>query len=224
MLRAAIFDFDGTIADTIPALCKGVNLTMKHFGFPLHTEADVLRFINHGARDLICRAMPEPLRSDEELLERVFTQYQKDYGSVHLDTRRAYDGMLEAMEEIRSTLGLRIAVLSNKPDLFLKGLCEQILPEGLCTVVRGISDSRLTKPNPALTQEVLDAIGVCAEECVMIGDSDVDVAVAEKAGLYHIGVTWGYRSEEALRERGATRLAATPAELVERVTALQREA
>ena len=223
MLRAAIFDFDGTIADTIPALCTGVNLTMKHFGFPLHTEADVLTFINHGARDLIRRAMPAQLQSDAELLERVFTQYQKDYGSVYLDTDCAYDGMVEAMTAIRDSLGLQIAVLSNKPDTFVKGLCEQILPAGLCAVARGVTEPSVTKPNPALTQEVLDALGVRAEECVMIGDSDVDVAVAEKAGLYHIGVTWGYRSEDALRERGATRLAATPEALVEQVRRLQQE-
>ena len=223
MLRAAIFDFDGTIADTIPALRRGVNLTMEHFGFPLHTNEDILRFINHGARDLICRAMPEHLQADKALLDRVFAQYQKDYGSTYLDTTCAYDGMIEAMTAIKETLGLTLAVLSNKQDPLVRVLCEQILPAGLCVCVRGVGADGLTKPNPTLTQVVLDALGARAEECVMIGDSDVDVAVAEKAGLHHIGVTWGYRSEEALRARGATRFAATPEQLVDAVAALGKE-
>ncbi|MBE6601906.1 MAG: HAD family hydrolase [Ruminococcaceae bacterium] len=213
MLKAIIFDFDGTIADTLPALCEGVNLTMAKYGYPLHDEAAILRFINNGARKLIQRAMPEHLQADEELVTRVLADYDAFYGQVYHHTDRAYDGLIDVIRALHDDLGLQIAVLSNKQDAFVKRLCAQILPNGYCQAAVGVTQGMPTKPDARLTQSVLDTLGVAASECVMVGDSDIDLRTAQNAGLHHVCVTWGFRDEAFLREKGAEQLAHTPQEL-----------
>lgn len=214
MQKAIIFDFDGTIANTISAIREGVNLTMEKYGYPQHTDGDVLTFINNGARMLIKRAMPAGLRDDEELVTRVLADYDGFYGTVYHHTDTAYDGVIEAICELHRR-GWKIAVLSNKQDLFVKRLCEQILPEGICEVAMGVAAGQPTKPDARLTQALLDRLGVSPEHCVLVGDSDIDFLTAQNAGLLHVGVTWGFRSEEFLREKGVKHLAHTPQELVD---------
>ncbi len=215
MIRAVIFDLDGTIANTISAIREGVNLTMEKYGYPKHDDAAILTFINNGARELIRRAMPAEYREDEALVSRVLADYDALYGTVYLHTDRTYDGIGELVAELHDSLGLKIAVLSNKQDPFVKALTAQLLPTCHCEAAQGVIYGKPTKPDRYLADLVAQKLGVSAEECVMVGDSDVDIRTAENAGMTHIGVSWGYRDEAFLRERGAKRVAATPAELLD---------
>ncbi|MBQ9131372.1 MAG: HAD family hydrolase [Clostridia bacterium] len=221
MIRAIIFDFDGTLADTVSALCEGVNLTMKRYGYPTHTNGDILRFINNGARELIRRAMPRHLQGDEDLIGRVLADYNRDYATVYLHTDRAYDGVAELVEQLHGQ-GYRIGVLSNKQDLFVRELSRQILRPGSYDATQGVVAGKPTKPHPYLAERIAAELGVAPHECVMVGDSDVDVATAQRAGMTHVGVTWGFRDEAFLREHGATRLAHDPAELAEIIKSLNQ--
>ncbi len=215
MIRAIIFDFDGTLANTIPALCEGINLTMRRYGYPEHTHGNILQFINNGARELVRRAMPEALRTDEEQVTRVLADYDDCYRTVYLHTTEAYPGVRELVERLHSQYGLKIGVLSNKQDPFVKGLCRQVLSPGSFDVAQGVIPGKPTKPDPYLTGLVAEALEVPLPECAVIGDSDVDIRTAEAAGALHIGVTWGYRNEQFLRAAGATRLAHSPDELLQ---------
>ncbi len=214
MLKAIIFDFDGTLADTIPALCEGINQTMQLYGYPTHQDADILRFINNGARELVRRAMPKQLQGDEELVSRVLSDYDKQYSKVYLHTDRTYAGVRELVEYLHRELKLKIGVLSNKQDRFVKGLCRQVLAPDSYDTAQGVIAEKPAKPDPYLAHLVADALGVSPEECAMVGDSDVDIHTAKNAGMLHLGVTWGYRDEAFLRASGATRLANTPDELL----------
>ena len=222
MIRAILFDFDGTVADTISALQEGVNRTMRRYGFPEHTYEDILDFVNHGARDLIRRSMPEALREDEELIDRVFADYNRDYEQVYLLTDHAYDGVAELIARLHGQ-GYRIGVLSNKQDRFVKGLCAAVLQEGSYDAAQGMVAGQPGKPHPYLAEKISAELGVLPQECIMIGDSDVDVATAENAGMTHVGVTWGFRSEAFLREHGATNVARTPEELEMLIAALSQK-
>lgn len=215
MVKAVIFDLDGTIADTIGAICEGVNLTMQKYGYPPHTESRVQSFINNGARELIRRAMPKELQTDEDLVTRVLADYTSDYASVCLHTDRTYDGIVELVEALRSRFGVKIAVLTNKPDALARMLIEQLLPMGRCDVTQGVIPDRPTKPDPYLSNRVMAEMGVQPDECVMIGDSDVDIRTAALAGMRHVGVSWGYRDEVFLRGHGATCVVHHPSEVIQ---------
>ena len=213
--KAVIFDFDGTVADTIPAIREGVNLTMEKYGFPTHTDAEVITFINNGPRMLIKRALPAHVREDEALLDRVIQGYNTFYHSIFAHTDRPYDGIPEILLSLRAE-GYRIGVLSNKQDFLVQPLCKAVIPNLYDAALGSIPDHP-TKPDPYMTNRIADMLGVLTEDCILIGDSDVDVHTAKNAGMGHIGVTWGYRDAACLRAAGATTLADTPEELLTKI-------
>ena len=208
MLEAIIFDFDGTVANTIPGITVGVNLTLQKYGLPTHTEEEMTTYINNGPRMLIRRSLPRELQEDEELLERVLKDYNGIYQSVCKDGSTAYDGILPLLSRLRER-GLRIGILSNKQDHLLGDLCKNLFGDRIdCTV--GTLPDRPAKPDPYLSNKTVELLGVRAENCLLIGDSDVDILTAKNVGMHHIGVSWGYRSREFLLQNGATEIADTP--------------
>lgn len=211
MIKAIIFDFDGTIADTVPVLREGINLTMRYRGYPERTYDDILHSINHGARELVRRSMPAHLQNDEKLVDSVFADYNRFYGEVYHHTDKAYDGIPELVARLHKTY--KIGVLSNKQNLFTKKLSEQVLLPGTCDGAQGVIDGKPVKPDPFMARTLANHLGVKTEECVMIGDSDVDIATARNANMFHIAALWGYRDEKFLRAHGAETFARTPDEI-----------
>ena len=214
MIQAILFDFDGTIANTVSVLREAVNLTMVQYGYPLHTDEDILRFINNGARELIRRAMPVDLQEDQELVDRVLVDYSGYYRQVYHHTEHPYDGVAELIERLHNE-GFRIGVLSNKQDDILRKLSARVLLPGSYDAAQGVVTGKPTKPHPYLAEKLAADLGVSPGNCVMIGDSDVDLYTAQNAGMLHVGVTWGFRDEDFLREHGVTRFAHDPDELLQ---------
>lgn len=218
MIRAVIFDYDGTISDTLPCIAKALNRTMRELGFPEYTTDEVCSFVSFGARELIRCALPARLRADEAEIDRVLARYEQNCQEVYRQAPVLYDGILLLLASLHKHV--RIGVLSNKEDPILRRLCRQQLPANCIDAVQGVTEDCETKPDPVLTKKLTDALGVPPSDCVLVGDSDVDVATAKNAGMLHVGVTWGFRSRQALLAAGATRLADTPAALEELLLSL----
>lgn len=219
MKKAVIFDFDGTIADTLSAIQEGVNMTMRLKGYPEHDLAAILSFINYGARHLIRMALPVDLQEDESKVNETLKLYDQCYEKVFLHTDRAYDGVAELIERLHKDY--KIGVLSNKQDIFVKQLSAQILKADSYDAAQGVIPNRPTKPHPFLSEKIATDMGVIPEECIIVGDSDIDILTAKQADMTHIGVAWGFRSEEFLRQNGATRIAHTPEELEEIIRSIE---
>ena len=211
MIKAIIFDLDGTVADTISAIREGVNLTMEQLGYPTHTDADIRRFINHGARELIRRALPAEVSTDPARVDAALDVYQGMYDKTYTHTNLCYDGMVEAMCELKETYAL--AILSNKQDRMVKGLAAQLLPAGTVMVAQGQIEGVPTKPDPSAVWDICARMGVKPEECAFVGDSDVDMRTAINAGCVPVGVTWGYRGADVLIAAGAKVLVYAPRDL-----------
>ena len=212
MIKAVLFDFDGTIADTIPAIREGVNNTMRLYGYPEHSYAEILGFINHGARELIRQAMPADAAENPAQVDRVLADYDVQYRAVYRQTREAYAGVPELIDRLHRS-GCRIGVLSNKQDEFVKQLSRQVLLPGSYDSAHGVAPGQPPKPDPYIPALIARELGVSLAECAMVGDSDVDIATAMNAGMTHIGVDWGYRDRSFLLAHGATRIAHTPDEV-----------
>lgn len=213
MIKVIIFDLDGTVADTIYAIREGVNLTMSALGYPEHTYEEVLGFVNFGARHLIEEALPASARGDQTVVDQTLALYDRMYAQTYLHTDRCYDGIPEALEILHRDF--RLAMLSNKQDAMVQGLVRQLFRPGLFAIAHGVRDGLPTKPDKTVPLQYCEELGVTPVECAFVGDSDVDVATAKNAGMLAVDVTWGYRSEEVLRQKGADLLAHTPGELVE---------
>ena len=210
MIKAIIFDLDGTVADTISAIREGVNLTMEQLGYPTHTDADIRRFINHGARELIRQALPVEVSVDPARVNEALDVYQGMYDKTYTHTNLCYDGMVEAMCALKDKYAL--AILSNKQDRMVKGLAAQLLPAGTVQIAQGQIEGVPTKPDPTAVWDICGRMGVDPTECAFVGDSDVDMRTAINARCLPVGVSWGYRSEDVLLKAGAKVIVQSPEE------------
>ncbi|MBE6697883.1 MAG: HAD family hydrolase [Ruminococcaceae bacterium] len=211
MIKAIIFDLDGTVADTICAIREGVNLTMEQLGYPTRTEADIRRFINHGARELIRMSLPEDVGTDPVRVDEALDVYQGMYERTYKNTNRCYDGMVDAMTALAQRY--KLAILSNKQDRMVKGLAAQLLPAGVVQIAQGQVEGVPTKPDPTAVWEICRALDVAPKECAFVGDSDVDMRTAINAGCLPVGVEWGYRGADVLLSAGAKVLVEKPCDL-----------
>ena len=219
MIKAILFDLDGTIADTIDAIRHGINLAMCELGYPESSREDVLSHINFGARHLIRLSLPEQYQSDEARVDEALAVYNRTYSKTYMETDRPYDGIPEVVLTLAAR-GYAIGVLSNKQDAFVQNLVPALLPEGTYKAVRGQVPGAPAKPDPTVPLSLCRALGAEPHECVLVGDSDVDMATAKNAGFLAVGVSWGYRSRERLLEKGADAIAETPEDIVKIVDKL----
>ncbi len=213
MIKAIIFDLDGTIADSIDAICHGINLALCPMGFPENRRGDVLAHINYGARHLIRLSLPKEYQSDEALVDEALRRYDGTYRETFMETDRPYDGIPELVTAL-TRQGYAIGVLSNKQNEFVERLVPALLPQGSFRVARGQRSGAPAKPDPTVPLEVCRLLGAEPHECVLVGDSDVDMTTAVNAGFFPIGVAWGYRPPECLIEKGARAIAQTPEDVL----------
>lgn len=208
MIRGILWDLDGTLLDTLEDLKDGVNYALAQFGCPERTLPEVRRFVGNGAGLLIRRALPGlPGDPDPEAVLDVF----RTYYNAHCRVKTApYPGILAAMEELRNQ-GLAMAVVSNKPDSAVKPLCRDFFGE-----IQAVGEipGCPRKPAPDMVLRVAKELGLAPEECLYVGDSEVDVATAKNAGMICLTVLWGFRDREELEQAGANHFCETPAELV----------
>lgn len=209
--QTAIFDMDGTILETLEDMCASVNVTMNHVGYPRRTMDEVRRFVGNGAAKLIERCMPA---GAEDPRYPAALEFYRAYYDAHAQIKTGpYPGIPELLNQL-SREGVRLAVVSNKPDEAVRALTERYFP-GVFPVAIGNRDGWATKPAPDSVYEAMRLLGARRESTVYVGDSDVDVDTARNAGLDSIIVTWGFRDEDFLRAHGAQHLAHNADELYE---------
>lgn len=212
--KAIIFDLDGTIADTIGAIAEGVNLTMEELELPTHTDSEVRTFINFGPRHLISEAIPESEKEkDPDIVDKALEIYNQMYAKTYIHTEKTYDGMSKVISTLSKKF--KTAILSNKQDEYVKALAEQLLPSGSYLYACGSLDGIPAKPSPIIAHRVTNLLKVLPEQCVLVGDSQVDIDTARNAGFDIVSVSWGYTSKEALIKNGARIIVDTPQELLE---------
>ena len=214
--KAVIFDFDGTLADTLYAIQDACNLTRAKLGLSPVTYEDVRLGINNGARNLVkATVVPPESKTDEEYIDRAFELYNEAFFETYLNTDTPYDGIFEAVRELHAR-GYKLAVLSNKTDIFVKNLVKSIFGTELFPVAKGPSSQKIIKPDKRLTLETLAELDptLTPEDCVLIGDSDVDIATAKNAGMASIGAAWGYRGRALLEQNGADTVIDSPFEII----------
>lgn len=211
MNKMVIFDLDGTLLDTLDDLCNSVNYSLRTNNFPERSLAEVRTFVGNGIRLLIERSVPEG--TSKELIDKTFECF-KTYNAVHCnDKTKTYPGVMDMLKELKKN-GYKIAVLSNKAQYAVTKLCD-IYFNNLLDDAVGARENVAKKPSP-------DALYICAENnninlnnVIYVGDSDVDVATANNAGVKGIAVTWGFRSRELLIKCGAENLADNTDELLQ---------
>lgn len=206
----AIFDLDGTIANSIHDLANAVNYGLSKLGYPEHSVESYKLKVGNGAMKLCERALPDDRKSDTGRLHELFREY---YRLHYMDNTAAYCGIPELMKKL-SDNGVTLAVATNKPQDVAREIVAKLLPEITFVKILGGTDDRPKKPDPAVIREIL--ADMSSDSIVfMIGDSNVDIRTAKNSGLISIGCLWGFRSREELEAEGADHIAASPMQVAD---------
>ena len=218
-IRAVLYDMDGTVLDTLEDLKNAVNAALAAFGRPALTLEQVRAYVGNGSRRLIELALGEGAEID-----RMLAWYKPWYDAHCRILTRPYPGVLPLMERLKAA-GVRQAIVSNKPDSAVRALAGDFFP-GLaeCAVGERESEGVRRKPWPDMLNAVRAQMALPPEDCLYVGDSEVDILTAANAGLRCVSVSWGFRSREQLIAAGAQILVDTPEELGALILGVKREA
>ena len=207
MIKAVLFDLDGTLINSLDDLADSVNFALNLQGYPTHETEKFKYFVGNGMRKLIERASPE--NSDIDKTLEIFMARYKEHS---LDKTAPYKDIYELLEKLNQK-GIATAVVTNKAEPNAKAISKHFFGDSLA--VYGQREGVKTKPDPELTFIAMGDLGVKPEECLFVGDSGMDMAVGVNSGSVPVGVTWGFRTAEELKENGAKHLIHSPLELLE---------
>ncbi len=199
MYKACIFDLDGTLTDTLESLAFSVNETMKEIGMPQITEDQCRQFVGNGAKVLIEKTLRAAGDENLNRFEEAFEVYGRIFDDNCTYKVKPYDGIPEMLHQMKER-GMKLGVLSNKPDRQAVHVVSEIFGTDTFDIVQGQKEGVPRKPDPAAALSIAGQFGISPKEAIYIGDSEVDAATGKAAGMDTILVSWGFRPKEELRE------------------------
>src|SRR5512136_801996 len=211
--RAVVFDFDGTLLDTLRDLAESVNSVLSRSGFPEHSLVAYRHFVGEGIEELARRVLPEGHR-DEATMTKTLTDVRQEYRQRWPNHTRPYEGIPELLDALTARR-VKMAIVTNKPDDSTRTMAARLLPRWKFDVIVGATTEMPRKPDPKGALEAARRLRLSPEAILYVGDSDIDMKTANAAGMYAVGVLWGFRSADELIKNGAKVLIRKPLELLE---------
>jgi len=211
--EAVIFDLDGTLLDTLQDLADAVNGVLRCSGFPQHGLEAYRYFVGDGVEDLARRALPEKYR-DEATVSGFVTAIMEEYRQRWPNHTRPFEGIPELLD-ILTARRIRMAILTNKPDDSTRVMVSNLLPRWQSHIILGATPFLPKKPDPQGALQIADHLNLPPQAFLYVGDSDIDMKTASAAGMYAVGVLWGFRTADELISNGAKVLIRKPLELLE---------
>lgn len=209
MFKGVIFDLDGTLANSLEDLKNAVNSGIAKLGFIEPDVSEYPMFVGDGTDKMIERALKQ--NATKENIAFVKKNYLEFYGKHFADNTYAYSGMPGLIKKLKAN-GVTVAVVTNKIDSMAATVVEKLYGKSF-DLIFGQRDGIPAKPDPTLTLMALKELGLNPKDCAFVGDSGMDILTGVNAGLYPVGVLWGFRSKEELVSSGAKALAQTAEDL-----------
>jgi phosphoglycolate phosphatase len=217
IFEAVIFDLDGTLIDTIDDIGDAVNRVLSNRNLPTHASSVYRKFVGDGSRALIERALPDQYRNDD-IIDACHNEYIEDYSINYNVKTNIYDGIPHLLDALTEN-GLRLAVLSNKPDAITKNCVKTFLSTWHFEVVLGQRNSVPRKPDPQSALETAKIMSIPPSHFLYLGDTAIDMKTAVSAGMFPVGVLWGFRPLTELKENGACAVIEEPMALLDIINA-----
>ena len=211
MFKACIFDLDGTLANTLESIAHFGNTALGRVGLAPIDAEEYRIFVGNGRDKLIHRMLAYYDADTQENFDIVGEYYDELYEKDPAYLVTYYEGTKELIDEIKSK-GVKVAILSNKPDDMTKAVAKALYGD-VFEIVQGQLADVPKKPNPTAVFDIMAKMGASKDETLYIGDSGVDMETGRNASLSAAGVTWGFRGEEELVSHGAAYIAHNAEEL-----------
>lgn len=212
--NAVIFDLDGTLLDSLTDLANTLNSVLARNNLPTHAIEKFRYLVGYGMSELVRKALPRDLQNRKELIERLKQEMYEHYAETWKDNTRPYPGIAELLDWLDTTT-IKKGVLSNKPDRFTKLCVDTLLSSWKFDMVTGHRPGINHKPDPQGAISMAEEMGTDPAKILYVGDSEVDMLTANAAGMYPLGVLWGFRTKKELLEGGAKNLVEKPQEIID---------
>jgi len=210
--KGIIFDLDGTLADTLDDIAGSMNSVLSAHHYPAHPVNDYKLLVGRGLENLVLNSLPVKARLPA-LVSKCLAEMIEHYNYNCLVSTHLYDGIRE-MLDVMIKHRLKLAVFSNKAEPLTRKIVTHLLGDVPFVSIMGARPDLPRKPDPAGAFFISRQMEVSPQQIVYMGDSDVDMITATKAGMFAVGVLWGFRSGEELRASGANVLLDHPSGLI----------
>ena len=213
-MKGYIFDLDGTLTNTLNAIAHFGNSALEAYGMEAIETERYKEFVGDGRDVLIHRMLSVYDNDTQEMFEKVREVYDAGYEADYLYETDAYDGIRELLNELKAK-GKKLAICSNKPDNVARFVVDTIFGADFFDAVTGQKPEVKTKPSPDMAINTAKEMGLSPDECFFIGDTNVDIFTGKNAGIKTIGVLWGFRGIDELKDAGADYIVSKPAQIAE---------
>ena len=212
MYKTIIFDLDGTLLNTLNDLADSVNEMLNAHQWPNHPIEAYKTFVCDGAEMLIRRAIPDN-KFDDEQIKQLTREYKSIYKNRMFLKTKPYDGIMNLLAELKKR-SYSINVLSNKPHQETVMIVEKVLNYYKFDIIQGAQNEVPKKPNPAAALMIAQQLKILPNKVLYVGDTNVDMQTAVNAGMFGVGVLWGFREKKELEDSGAKIIISQPKELL----------
>ena len=217
--KGVIFDLDGTLLYTLEDITNALNYAITKNGLKEITLDDARFMVGSGAKVLIERVINNnpyvltgKVLNSNDLFNNLYNDYMDKYKDICTVTTKPYNGIVRTLNTLKR-LGMKLAVISNKPQRDTDSVINRYFDKGTFDVVLGGREGVPLKPQPDAVYEVIKSLDLTKDEVIYVGDSDVDCKTALNAGILGLMVCYGYRTKKELVEAGATHFANAPMEI-----------
>ena len=214
MIKAVIFDLDGTLLNTLNALSFCISKTMKHFGLKDIDIEHTRYFVGEGAKKFVDRALIYNGDTDLKLANEAYKVYDEIFAVDCLKDVKPYEGITKLLDSLKA-MGIKSVVLSNKSQLGVEKNINEIFGAGVFDLIYGERDGIPKKPDPTSLNMIIEELGLSKTEILYVGDTATDMQTALRAGVTSIGVLWGFSYEEELKEYKADYIIKNPIDILE---------
>ena len=209
-----IFDLDGTLVNSLNSIAYFANKALNKFNLDTIPTERFKMLVGNGAATLVKRMLAE-VGADGALFEKVYPEYNTTYDNDFMYLTEPYEGIIELLNELKKR-GCKTAIVSNKPHSTTKKISDQLFGE-LIDICYGKRDGYPVKPDPVSVNEIIKKLGAEKKDCVYCGDTIVDMETGKNAGIYTVGVLWGFRDIDEIKSGEPQMIVTHPLEILKTI-------